>query len=381
MREGSSVKRIPVAGPWITDKEVSYVAEAVRRGWYEHAGDFTARFEKAFAEHLGVKHAVSLPSATSGIHLSLAALGIGPGDEVIVPESTWIATSAPVTYVGATPVFADVDPATWCLDPASFEASITPNSKAVIPVDLYGGMPDMDEILRIARRHNLAVIEDAAEAIGSEYNGRRAGSFGDTGIFSFHGSKTMTTGEGGMLVTDRDDVYERVRVLRDHGRLPGDTLFRNSEVAFKYKMSAMQAALGLAQLERVDELVEQKRTIFEWYQRDLSGTRGVSLNAEPSGTRNSYWMVTAIADISFGRSKEQILSYLRGIGIDCRPFFYPLSSLDAYRALPGRDSAAERHPVSYTLSATGINLPSALSLTEGDVKRACDGLRNAIDAS
>lgn len=380
MREGVSQRRIPVAGPSITDKELAYVHEAVRDGWYEHANDFILRFEQAFAEYLSVRHAVCLPSATSAIHLSLAALGIGPGDEVIVPESTWIATAAPITYVGARPVFADVDALTWCLDARSFESCITPRTKAVIPVDLYGGVPDMDAIREVATRHGIAVIEDAAEAIGSEYRGGRAGSFGDTGVFSFHGSKTLTTGEGGMLVTDRDDIHERVLVLRDHGRLPGDTLFRNAEVAFKYKMSSMQAALGLAQLERIDELVDGKRAIFDWYRRELADVGGLLLNHEPEGTRNSYWMVTVIVDPGYGRSKEEILAHLRRSGIDCRPFFYPLSSLVAYSGLPDAPIATDRNPTSYRLSATGVNLPSALSLVEEDVAYACAALREALGA-
>lgn len=370
--------RIPVAGPWITDREIEYVGQALRDGWYGGANEFIARFETAFATHVGVRYAVSLPSATSAIHLSLAALGIGPGDEVVVPESTWIATAAPIAYVGATPRFADVDPATWCLDVASFEAAITSRTRAVIPVDLYGGMPDMDALGRVAASHGIAVIEDAAEAIGSEFRGRAAGSFGDAGVFSFHGSKTLTTGEGGMLVTDREDLYRRVLVLRDHGRLPGDTLFRNAEVAFKYKMSGMQAALGLAQLERVTELVDRKREIFGWYQAELGGIPGLTLNSEPDETRNSYWMTTVILDPSFGRTKEQILDHLKRSEIDCRPFFYPLSSLEAYAGLASAASGAERNPVSYRLSATGVNLPSALSLTEVDVARACEVLRQAL---
>jgi perosamine synthetase len=373
VREEPVTGRIPVAGPWITDKEVAYVDDAVRHGWYGHANDYAVRFEDAFAAHLGVRHAVSLPSATSAIHLSLAALGIGPGDEVVVPDATWIATAAPITYV-------DVDPITWCLDARSFEANITPRTKAVIPVDLYGGMPDMDAIRQIAAQEGIAIIEDAAEAIGSEYHGGRAGSFGDTGVFSFHGSKTMTTGEGGMLVTDREDILRRVLALRDHGRRPGDTSFRNAEVAFKYKMTSMQAALGLAQLERLDELIDRKRVIFAWYERELASVPGLELNCEPDDTRNSYWMVTAIVDPSYGRSKEPILADLKERGVDCRPFFYPLSSLEAYASLPAVRTAPDRNPTAYRLSATGINLPSALSLTEDDVARACAVFLESIGA-
>ena len=219
------MERIPIAGPWITEKEIAYVADAAATAWYGNANSFQDRFERAFAAYLGARHAVCLPSCTSAIHLALAALGVGPGDEVIVPESTWIASAAPITYVGATPVFADVDAQTWCLAAESFEACVTPHTRAVIPVDLYGNMPDMDAINAVAKRHRIDVIEDAAEAIGSEYHGRRAGSCGDVGVFSFHGTKTLTTGEGGMLVTNRDDVVQRVRVLRDHGRQPGGFQF------------------------------------------------------------------------------------------------------------------------------------------------------------
>ncbi|MBE9572603.1 MAG: DegT/DnrJ/EryC1/StrS family aminotransferase, partial [Proteobacteria bacterium] len=236
------MNKIPVSGPWITQKEIDYVADAAANAWYENANMYHERFEKAFAEYLGVKYAVTLPSCTSALHLSLLALGMGPSDEVIVPDVTWIASAAPIIYVGATPVFADMDEKTWCMSVESFEECITPKTKAIIPVDLYGGVPDWDRILEIASRHNIAVIEDAAEAIGSEYKGKKAGVFGDTGTFSFHGSKTMTTGEGGMLVTDNRDIFERVLFLRDHGRKPGDVMFFNAEVGYKYKMSSMQAA-------------------------------------------------------------------------------------------------------------------------------------------
>src|SRR5947209_7488809 len=212
------MRRIPIAGPWITQKEIAYVTDAVTRNWYDDAQLYQQRFERAFADYLGVRHALSLPSCTAAIHLALAALGVSPGDEVIVPDATWIASAAPITYVGATPVFADIDMKTWCLSPQSFEECITPKTKAVIPVDLYGNMPDMDALLEVAQRNNIPVIEDAAEAAGADYKGQKAGSFGDTGVFSFHGSKTLTTGEGGMLVTDRDDIHQRALFLRDHGR-------------------------------------------------------------------------------------------------------------------------------------------------------------------
>jgi perosamine synthetase len=374
MHQGVIRRRLPIAGPWITQKEVEYVTDAVTNAWYEEAHCYHERFERAFAEYIGVRYAIALPSCTSAIHLSLLALGIGPGDEVVVPDITWIATSAPISYVGATPVFADIDPVTWCLSPESLTACITERTRAVIPVDLYGGMPDMAALQAVAQRHGLAIIEDAAEAIGSEYRGKRAGSFGDTGVFSFHGSKTLTTGEGGMLVTNHLDLYERALFLRDHGRKPGDTSFFNSEVAYKYKMSHLQAALGLAQLERVEELVARKRQIFSWYAQRLSGIEGLRLNAEPPEVRNSYWMVTVLLESDLGLKKGPLITQMAQQGIDCRPFFHPLSSLPAYSHLESAQKAQMRNRVSYQTSPYGINLPSALNLTEADVDKACRAL-------
>jgi perosamine synthetase len=371
-------ERIPVAGPSITERELAYVADAAANGWYSGNTVYHDRFEKAFADYHGVRHAVALPSCTSAIHLALAALDVGPEDEVIVPDLTWIASAAPISYVGASPIFADVDSTTWCLSAESFAETITPRTKAVIPVDLYGGMPDMEAIRAVARQYGIAVIEDAAEAIGSEFRGRRAGSLGDIGVFSFHGSKTLTTGEGGMLVTDDDAIHARVLALRDHGRPPGDRAFWNAEVAYKYKMSALQAALGLAQLERVEELVAGKRAIFEHYRRRLSPIAGFTLNAEPPETKNSYWMTTLLVDPSLGLSKEDAILRLSAAGIDARPFFYPLSSLPAYRNTLQAAAAAQRNRESYRISPCGINLPSALTLTEDQVDYVCSVLRSIV---
>jgi perosamine synthetase len=377
-KEGLIMERIPISGPWITQKEINYVTDAVTNAWYTNANIYNERFEKAFAEYIGVKFAISLPSCTSAIHLSLLSLGVGAGDEVIVPDLTWIASSAPISYVGAIPVFADVDEKTWCLSTESFEECITPRTKAVIPVDLYGNMPNMDVIRDIAKWRGIAIIEDAAEAIGSEYKGRKAGSFGDTGVFSFHGSKTLTTGEGGMLVTNREDVYRRSLFLRDHGRKPGDKMFWNTEVAYKYKMTSMQAALGLAQLERMDELIERKRQIFNWYQEKLGNIEGITLNYEPPDTKNTYWMVTVILDEKFGLKKETLIALMSEKSIDCRPFFYPLSSLPAYQNLEQAKQAQKRNKNAYKISPYGVNLPSGLNMTKEKVGYVCDVLKSII---
>lgn len=372
------MERIPVAGPWITQKEIDYVTDAVTNAWYGNANVYNQKFEKAFADYLGVKFAVSLPSCTSAIHLSLLALGIEPGDEVIVPDITWIATAAPITYVGATPVFADIDPKTWCLSAESFRECINPRTKAVIPVDLYGNMPDVDAILEVARQHNIAVVEDAAEAVGSEYKGKKAGSFGDTGVFSFHGSKTLTTGEGGMLVTNREDIYRRVLFLRDHGRPPGDRMFYNTEVAYKYRMSSMQAALGLAQLERIEELISHKRQIFAWYATELATAAGITLNYEALTTKNTYWMVTAVLDQKFGIGKNLLMQLMESKQIDCRPIFHPLSSLPAYQEFEQIKSARQRNQISYQISPYGINLPSAMNMTEEKVSYVGAALKEIL---
>lgn len=369
---------IPVAGPWITDREVDYVAEAARSAWFSNHYEFNRRFEEAFAAWAGVKYAVSLPHCTAAIHLSLVAAGIGPGDEVIVPDVTWIASVAPVTYVGATPIFADIRPDTWCIDPASVEKAITERTKAIIGVDLYGSMADWAELRRIADQHNLFLLEDAAEALGSEYGGRKAGALGDTGVFSFHGSKTLTTGEGGMLVTNDDHLHSRIMTLRDHGRPPGDKLFLNNEVGFKYKMSALQAAFGLAQIERVDELIARKRDIFSWYATELSGLPGVTLNAEPQGTRNSYWMVTAVVAPRFGLDKFALMEAFKAENIDTRPFFSPLSSLPAFAAYPQSSAHMPAKPAGEQVAQYGINLPSGYHMTPELVHRVSDALRRIL---
>jgi len=372
------MERILVSGPSITQKEIDYVTDAVTNAWYDKANVYHDRFEKAYADYLGLRYAISLPSCTSAIHLSLLALGVGPGDEVIVPDATWIASAAPITYVGATPVFADIDRQTWCLSGETLAPCITPRTKAVIIVDLYGNMPEMSGLLGVARKHGLAVIEDAAEAAGAEYEGRRAGSFGDAGVFSFHGSKTLTTGEGGMLVTDDEDLFRRALVLRDHGRKPGDKQFWNTEVAYKYKMSSMQAALGLAQLERIDELVERKREIFAWYQQELEAIEEITLNYELPGAKNSYWMVTVVLDGNYGIEKDALQQQLSEQGIDCRPFFHPLSSIPAYASLPQAREAGERNRVSYEICPYGLNLPSGLNLTREQVQYVCSKLKQIL---
>jgi perosamine synthetase len=375
------MKRVAVSGPSITDREITYVEQAVRGGWLEHANDFIQRFELAFSERMSVRHAVSLPSCTSGLHLALAALGVGAGDEVIVPECTWIATAAPVHYVGADVVFADICHDSWCLDVDSVAALIGPRTRAVIAVDLYGDLPDYAALRRLLTRHGIPLIEDAAEAAGSRWQSHPAGSLGLFGAFSFHGSKTMTTGEGGMLITDDEQLFARVIKLRDHGRVPGDIWFENDEVGFKYKMSALQAALGLAQLERLDELVAMKQHIMASYRALLSDLPGLCLNRQHPDVLNSTWMVTACwKDLRPDLHKREVIQRMEEMGISTRPFFSPLSSIPAYAAHPRRAEFAARNRTAYAVSPHAINLPSGLHLTNADIERSAAALRRALTA-
>lgn len=369
---------VPVAGPSITAREGELAQEAALTAWGPDHYRFNARFERMMADYVGVAHAVGLPHATSGLHLALAAANIGPGDEVIGPDVTWIASMAPVSYVGATPVFVDVLPDTWCIDPAAVEAAITPKTRAIIGVDLYGSMCDWHALRDIATRHGLVLIEDSAEALGSTYAGQQAGSHGDMAVFSFHGSKTITTGEGGMLVTNSDALHARVQKLRDHGRPPGDRFFLNDEVAFKYKMSAVQAALGIAQMERIDALITYKRQLFSWYHDRLAGVEGLQLNAEPQQVRNSYWMVTVVPDARFGHDKFSLQAALKEQGIDSRPFFSRLTQLKAYEGRAECGRFLKRSTATDGVATRGINLPSGYGLDEATVDRVCGQLRRTL---
>src|SRR6202022_504146 len=373
--------RIPVAGPSITDREVELAAEAARTAWFQNHYIFNERFEHALAEYVGVRYAVSVSHCTAALHLALAANGIGRGDEVIVPDITWIASVAPVIYVGADPILVNVLNDTWCLDPKAVEAAITPRTRAIMGVDLYGSMCDWPALERIANRHGLILIEDAAEAFGSSLNGRRAGSFGSAAAFSFHGSKTVTTGEGGMIVTDDECIRKRVLFLRDHGRNPGDKYFLNSEIGFKYRMSAVQAALGCAQMERIDSLIAMKRQIFEWYRERLADLQGVALNAEPLGTLNSYWMVTAIPDPEFGLDKFAMIAEMDKRNIDTRPFFSQLSSLPAFDDRQAAKRFLDSNHTDATIAHYGVNLPSGYHMTENLVDIVCLAYREALGSS
>ncbi|OCW56426.1 DegT/DnrJ/EryC1/StrS family aminotransferase [Hoeflea olei] len=350
--------RIAYTKPSITELEVAYATEAARTGWGARCYDYIFRFERAFASHLGTAHAIATSSCTGAMHLGLAGLGIGPGDEVILADTNWIASVAPVLHLGATPVLVDILEDSWCLDPAQVEAAITPRTKAILAVHLYGSMCDMDRLLDIGARHGVAVIEDAAEALGSEWRGRPAGSMGAFGTFSFHGTKTVTTGEGGMFVTSDRALFERVSILANHGRDPAEPRqFFPTVTGYKFKMGNVAAAIGCAQLERIDELVAGKRRILARYRDLLSGLEGVTLNAEPEGTVNGAWMPTAVFAPETGITRERLMVAFEQAGIDARVFFWPLSELPMFEARPENTRARD-------IAGRAINLPSYHDMDE-----------------
>jgi perosamine synthetase len=370
-------KPILTAGPSITKLEQDYVADAVAHGWNQDWNLYLERFQRAFGEVTDTRFTLATSSCTGALHLALLSLGVGPGDEVLVPETTWVATASAVKYCGATPVFVDVEPDTWCMDPERLLAAITPRSKVVVPVHLYGQPADMGRILKIARAHGLRVMEDAAPALGATVlvDGveRPVGSLGDVACFSFQGAKIMTTGEGGMLVTNDRAIYDRASFLNDHARDRANG-FQILEVGYKYKMSNIQAALGLAQLERLDELVGQKRRIMGWYRDRLAGVDGLGLNAANGWSKPIFWMSSVVLDEAVTPGREQVTCHLKELGIDTRPFFPPLSSFPMFRTPAGPG------PVAARIGRAGINLPSGHSLTEADVERVCRGLKSALAA-
>ena len=365
------MSRIHYTKPSITELEVEYATDAARNGWGENCYGYIERFEKAFGEQLGVEYAISTSSCTGALHLGLAALGIGPGDQVILADINWIASAAPITYLGATPVFVDVDPSTWCIDAASAEAAITPRTKAIVAVHLYGNLCDMNALGDVARRHGIALIEDAAEAIGSVWEGRQAGSIGTFGAFSFHGTKTLTTGEGGMFVTRDRGVYERVLSLSNHGRVKGQTRqFWPDMLGFKYKMSNVQAAIGCAQLQRLPELIAAKRRVFLAYAERLRGLP-LTMNPEAPGTTNGYWMPTIVVDPEVEFDRELLLDTFCADQIDGRVFFWPLSSLPPFEPCPD-------NKISYSLYGRACNLPSYHDLSLHDIDRVCAIVRRCL---
>ncbi len=355
--------RIPYTRPSITQLEQAYAADAVATGWGEKCYDYINRFEKDFRNHLGVDFAIATSSCTGALHMGLAALSVGPEDEVILADTNWIATVAPIIHLGAKPVFVDILKDTWCLDPDKVECAISSKTKAIIATHIYGNLCDMDRLLAIGARHGIPVVEDSAEAMGSIWKQKRAGSMGAFGAFSFHGTKTLTTGEGGMFVTSDAALYERVLTLSNHGRARGQSKqFWADIVGYKYKMSNVQAAIGCAQLERIEELVAKKRKILNYYCEHLAGHQGISLNPEPNGTVNGAWMPTVVFAKELNISREHLMAAFKSENIDARVFFWPLSSLPSFEPV-------KTNKVAWDIPERAINLPSFHDISEEELDR------------
>ena len=355
--------RIYYTKPSITDLEVRYATDAAANGWGEQCYAYIDRFENLFKEHLSVEYAIATSSCTGALHMGMAALGIGHGDEVIMADTNWIATASPIVNLGAKPVFVDILPDSWCIDPEKAEAAITPKTKAIVAVHLYGNLCDMDSLLAIGEKHGIPIIEDAAEAIGSVYHGKRAGSMGKFGTFSFHGTKTLTTGEGGIFVTNDAELFERVLTLSNHGRARSQTKqFWPDMVGFKYKMSNIQAAIGCGQMERIEELIARKREIFTEYSNQLAELSGISINPEPDGTLNGAWMPTVVFAPETGVTRKKLQTAFEKENVDARVFFWPLSGLNMFESI-------EENINAWSIPERAINLPGYHDMSEGDLKR------------
>ncbi|MBT9099536.1 DegT/DnrJ/EryC1/StrS family aminotransferase [Methylovulum psychrotolerans] len=365
-------ERIHYTKPSITELEVRYATDAAANGWGEKCYEYINRFEEAFKAHLGVKYAIATSSCTGALHMGMAALGIGRGDEVIMADSNWIATASPIVHLGAKPIFVDILPDSWCLDPELVEQAITPHTKAIVAVHLYGNLCEMDKLLAIGEKYGIPVIEDAAEAIGSIYHGKRAGSMGKFGAFSFHGTKTLTTGEGGIFVTNDPELYEHVLTLSNHGRARGQTKqFWPDMVGFKYKMSNIQAAIGCAQMERIGELICRKREIFLYYRNQLATFLGISINPEPTGIVNGAWMPTVVFDEYTNITREDLQIAFAKENIDARVFFHALSNLPMFEK-------QKSTLISSSIPKRSINLPSYHDLTRADQDRVMAVIKSLI---
>lgn len=354
--------------PGLIGREKEYVIDCLDSNWISSKGKYLELFEKAFSSYIGVSRAVSTSNGTTALHLALLAMDIGPGDQVIVPSFTYVATANMVRLCGAEPVFADSEVETWNMDTDNLEALITPSTKAIMAVHLYGHPCDMDPIMEIAARHGLLVIEDASQANGALYKGRHCGSIGDIGTFSFFANKTITTGEGGMLVTNDDAYAAKAELLKNHGMDP-ERRYWYPVAGFNYRMTNLQAAIGLAQLENIDQHVGARIRLAGRYSQGLADVRGLVLPVEKEYAKHSYWLYSLLITPEFGRTRDEVMQVLSEQGIETRPFFHPMHELPPYTRTPkGLERAA-------MLSRMGINLPTYFSLSEEDTSYVITALK------
>jgi perosamine synthetase len=370
-RSQSVQAKINYAGPWITEKEVEYVVDAVRNGFYHNYKVHATRLEESICRLTGAKHAIATNSCTAALHLAFAALGTGPGDEVITTDSTCVATGLGPHYTGATCVFVDVDPDTWCLSSAAVRRAVTAKTRAILACHWNGHPAEMDEILAIARQGGIPVVEDAAQALGADYKGRKVGTLGEIGCFSFQGAKVAIAGLGGAVVTDRDDLAEKMRILANFGRTDSVMQYWSDYVGFNYSMPNLPAALALAQVERLDELIDKKRSIFQCYEQGLADCDRVKLIYEAPGTKSTYCYPCCLLTDRSRLSRNDLLAGLRKDNIDCRPAQPRLSGFPFF-------SRRFENPNSERVESHGVILASAFNLEEDDIRFVCKRIRELL---
>lgn len=355
---------IPIMEPWLDEEESALVLDCLKSGWISSQGSYIPEFEKAFASFCGARYGVATSNGTTALHLALLTLGVGPGDEVIVPALSFIATANVVTYTGAQPVFADVDERTWTLDPEHLPALINEKTRAIIPVHLYGHPAHMKPILEIARRYGLWVIEDAAEAHGAEYEGKRVGGLGDIGCFSFYGNKIISTGEGGMLLTDNPAWAEKARILRDHG-MSREKKYWHPVIGYNFRMTNLQAAIGLGQMKKLERLIEIKRGLADYYRKGLEGQEGLRIPHEAPWAKSVFWLFSLIFEPREGKSRDGLIAYLSRFGVESRPVFYPIPDMPPYKG-------SGDYPTSSRISRGGLSLPSGYRLRSEEQQRVIE---------
>lgn len=354
---------IPLIEPSLGEEELNNVVKAVKSGWISSKGNFVKEFEQNFARHHGMNNSVATSNGTVALHLALKALGIGKGDEIVVPVLTFAATANAVLYCNAQPVYVDSHPDYWCVDPEKIEDKVTKNTKAIIPVHLYGHPCDMDWIMDIAEDNDLYVVEDAAEAHGAQYKGKKVGTFGNISCFSFYGNKIMTTGEGGICLAEDESLIEEMNILRDHGMDPHKRYWHD-RIGFNYRMTNLQAAIGVAQLKRLEEFLDKKREISRLYANNLKEFAvddRLVLHPEMPWAKCAFWLYTILIEDKFGVDRNKIIKELELKTAECRPLFYPLHLMPPYKN-------SQKYGIAENLSLKGMSLPSSISLTEEQIQ-------------
>lgn len=354
---------IPVAAPKFGKREVEYLIDCIESTWVSSQGRYVTEFEEKFSSYCGAKYGIATSSGTTALHLALASIDLKRGDEVIIPSFTMIATANAVTYTGAKPVLVDSEPNYWNIDTDKIEKKISEKTRAIIPVHTYGHPADMDPILAMAENHGLYVIEDAAEAHGAEYKGKKTGGLGDMGCFSFYANKIITTGEGGMIVTNNEELAEKAKALRAHA-FSEDRHFWHRNIGFNYRLSSLQAAVGLAQLERIDEYVKIRRRNARFYNSLLSDVEEVTTPPEAKWAKNVYWMYSVLVEGKFRIGRDELMKHLENKGIETRTFFYPIHIQPIY----AKQYSGEKFLVADELSRKGINLPSGATLEKKQIE-------------